>query len=377
MRGLEALGLDVVSLDTVGWAGLSRLARFVSSQVWATPSVVRMNAALVALAAKHRPDVVWIEKGTWVYPPVLRTLRRYARFLVHYNTDDVFGSAGRFRLARWGIPHFDLQLTTNRFNVQEFRSRFSVGTLRVGMGFDPALHRPPPPESAGLAPGAIVFLGHCEPHTEKYILALSSAGLPVRVWGGTWDRATTPGLRRIQPCSQDEYAPTIARAAVALCFLSRANRNESTGRSFEIPAIGGCMLAERTPEHEYLYREGAEAVFFSDAAELVRKARYLLDHQEERHRVARAGRARCLALDLSWGGHIAREWPLVERLLVGDRLRPGVDDAPFWPGFRAAEPFCGEPTETNDEAPGTAGSEVGSIVAPPAEFVGGKRAERA
>jgi hypothetical protein len=206
------------------------------------------------------------------------------------------------------------------------------------MGFDQDLHRPPTDSSGALAPGALVFIGHWEPHTEAYVLALRNAGLPLRIWGGAWHRAQALALRQYRPCSTDEYTPTIAAARVALCFLSRANRNESTGRSYEIPAIGTCMLAERTPEHEFLYRDGVDACFFSTAEELVRKARYLLDHPEERQKIAASGQARCNELDLSWKGHIAREWPLLERMLAGETLKDPSDDAPFWPGFRSGEP---------------------------------------
>jgi hypothetical protein len=339
LRGLESLGLDIAVLDTVNWAGSSRVAQVLSNRTWVTPTVLRMNRDLLAMAAKHRPDVVWIEKGTWVHPIVLRMLRRHARFLVHYNTDDLLGHANRFGLARLGIRRFDAHLTTNRFNVKEIKSRFGIKAMRVGMGFDQDLHRPPKTGAQGLAPGAIVFLGHCEPHTENYILALCDAGLTPRVWGGAWHRARTPAFRRFHPCALEEYTPTIASAAVALCFLSRANRNESTGRSFEIPAIGTCMLAERTAEHEFLYREGVDACFFASAEELVRKARYLLDHAEERRMIAASGQARCNQPDLSWKGHMTREWPLLERLLAGETPKHGVEDAPFWPGYRAGEPY--------------------------------------
>ena len=103
------------------------------------------------------------------------------------------------------------------------------------------------------------------------------AGLDVRVWGHNWGKARQAELRAVKPLPQGEYAAEIARARMALCSLSRWNRNESTGRSFEIPAIGTMMLAERTPEHDFIYGDGRGAVLFSAADELVRKARYYLE----------------------------------------------------------------------------------------------------
>jgi spore maturation protein CgeB len=40
--------------------------------------------------------------------------------------------------------------------------------------------------------------------------------------------------------------------------------------------MGGLMLSERTPELESFFKEGAEAVFFSNPEELLEKVNYIL-----------------------------------------------------------------------------------------------------
>lgn len=60
-------------------------------------------------------------------------------------------------------------------------------------------------------------------------------------------------------------------------------------RTFEIAAMGGCMLAEDTEEHrEILGADGECAMFFRNEREMVEKAKWLLGHPEERSRLARA-----------------------------------------------------------------------------------------
>ena len=60
-------------------------------------------------------------------------------------------------------------------------------------------------------------------------------------------------------------------------MLGKGNRDRHTTRSFEIPAIGGLLCAERTDEHRESFEEGMEAVFWNDAKECVDQCRRLLN----------------------------------------------------------------------------------------------------
>ena len=332
------MGLKIDCLDTTHWLPPGpRLLRSIVQRTYVHPSVRRMNLRLRALLRQTQYDVVWIEKGEWIYPWVLSSVRRQGCAVVHYNTDDILGRYDHFWLHRMGIRNYDLYLTTNRWNVAEIRERYGIKTVRAGMGFDPVFCHPI--DVSGLEALDVVFVGHWEPHTEDYIMALRNAGIDVQVWGYNWWKARNARLHRVKPLPYADYASTIARAKIALCSLSRWNRNESTGRSFEIPAISTMMLAEYTPEHEYIYSDGKGAVLFSNLSELVERARYYLSNPAARRAIATAGHALSKEPGHSWADHMRREWPIVERMLA----QPGSmsvedDDAPFWPGFRNGAP---------------------------------------
>jgi spore maturation protein CgeB len=106
-------------------------------------------------------------------------------------------------------------------------------------------------------------------------------GLPLSIWGDRWQKAPewpalAPHWRGPGQDDPEIYARIIQSAKISLGLLSKGNRDRHTTRSFEIPAIGGLLCAERTDEHCQSYKEGVEAVFWDDAEECIEQCRRLL-----------------------------------------------------------------------------------------------------
>jgi len=80
---------------------------------------------------------------------------------------------------------------------------------------------------------------------------------------------------------------------IALCFLAKIYPDQITYRTFEVPACGGFMLAQRTAEQLRFFAEGREAAYFSNQAEMLDKIRFYLDHVDLRKKIAAAGLRRC------------------------------------------------------------------------------------
>jgi spore maturation protein CgeB len=147
------------------------------------------------------------------------------------------------------------------------------------------------------------------------MVELARNGIQVRVFGPYWGRAPDvhPNLQTTDIfLAGEEYGRAVAATKINLCFLRKENRDLQTTRTMEIPACGAFMLAERTDEHLALFREGIEADFFSSNEELIRKAKYYLQHDDERVRIAAAGRARCLSS--GYDNHSRLGW-MIERVL--------------------------------------------------------------
>jgi spore maturation protein CgeB len=297
---LREAGAQVIELPVSRYFAPLRAAQ---EKLSLGPGLALAGAALVAACAREKPDAVLLWRTPWARPLTLWLARAAgARQIALYNNDDPFGpdrDRRIWRAYRRLIPHADLCLAYREVNLADYRA---AGARRVALlrsGFHPLRHRP-----LALAPTAdVVFVGHCEDDGRlDAVDALAQSGLQVRIFGTGWERFLRgrPGARYlpIQAALGESYVRVIASAKIALAFLSRRNRDEYTRRCFEIPAIGTLMLAPRTPTLLQLFREDAEAAFFSSPAELVAQAQRYCKDEPLRARVAAAGRARVLE-----GGH--------------------------------------------------------------------------
>jgi spore maturation protein CgeB len=123
--------------------------------------------------------------------------------------------------------------------------------------------------------------------------AFMRTGPPVALCGGYWEcyAATRPYALGIK--GVEELRGLTAAAKVNLCLVRRANRDGHVMRSFEIAAIGGCMLVEDTDDHRILFGSDREAVvFFKTADEAAERAQALIADAAERARLSASVRTR-------------------------------------------------------------------------------------
>lgn len=302
-EGLRLAGAEVIELPVLRFFGPGSLLRRAQTKLVRGPGVALANAALVAACARHKPDLVLAWRTPWLSPLAIHLARAAgAGRVVLFNNDDPFGPDRELRIwrsFRLSIPHADACFAYRAVNLDELRA---AGARRVGLlrsPFNPRRHHPLELslfERARFG-SEVVFVGHCEDDGRiESLEALAAAGLDLRLFGSGWEKHLRGRpLERLLPIKtvfDDDYLRALCGAKIALVFLSRRNRDQSTQRCFEIPAVGTLMLAPRTGELGSLFREGEEAEFFSSNEELVAKALRYVSDDAARSRLARAGQER-------------------------------------------------------------------------------------
>lgn len=337
-EALRRLGHDVVAVDAgATWRHASYLARQWGQLTSRGRRIDLLNASVIEAAERHRPQLVWAEKQEYLRPATLRRLGSGAAVTLHYNPDPYFSLAWkRTALADECLRSYDALVVTKRYELESYRAQNSGRVMYSPLGYDPIGHAPP---RTRIPRGSdVVFVGGWEPRRERLLANATRIAKSVKVWGYGWSVAQSSRLRplralrlgRLAPGQhvyfgarsaalssatgagegasgeiyEERYAEAVAGSRVALGFVREICPDEHTTRTFEIPAIGGFMLADRTNEHLELFEEGKEAEYFESDEEYSDKLRFYLANDDARDRIARAGHVRCMTSGYSYDDRI-------------------------------------------------------------------------
>lgn len=261
-----------------------------------------VDAALAKALQGRAFDLCHVDGGEWVTPTVIERLRRHARRVVNYNIDDPTGprDGPRFEAYRQAAPHYDLLVVVREENLPELQRLGAPRVMRVFRSADEVNHAPRRIGAVDALAWAseVLFLGSWFPERGPFLLDLVARGVPLTLRGPNWHKA--PEWDRLRAhwaggaLGGDDYAKALQCARVNLGLLSHDNRDSHTTRSLEIPSLGGLLCAERTAEHQAMYREGAEALFWADARECAEVCLAALADEGRRARIALAGHQRFL-----------------------------------------------------------------------------------
>lgn len=325
-EGLRRAGHDVRLVEGYERGPVPRGPRLLRALEWRLrdgPGTWRMNRSFVRQARRFRPDVVWAEMGKLIYAGSLRKIKQMGPYLINSYSDDFLDPMKKSRHYCRSIPWYDCIFAARPANVPEYEAYGAKCIGKFLKGFNPLLHYPVEldAEQKRTYGCDVVFAGHWEKERVEVFSKLAERIQAFKIWGAGW-RGTRipPSLKNVvqgRGAAGHEYRLAICGARIALQYPSRWARDTHSSRSFEIPACGTMMVAERTEEHLAIFEENKEAVYFSTPEEMVEKVIYYLDHEDEREAIAAGGRRRCLAAGYS--NHERAKVMLEEALRAGGR----------------------------------------------------------
>lgn len=247
-------------------AGLSRILKKVNSQFREKVS-------------SFKPDIVWVFKGMEIFPSSIRWVRQQNIPLANYNPDNPFIFSGKGSGNSYvtdALPLYDLHMTYNLGIQQELKEKFHIPTILLPFGFDLSqelFETCVRQEEIN----KVCFLGNPDGPRAAFINELAAEGLSIDVYGNNWkDFSRHERITVCPPVYGDEFWKILRRYRVQLNLMRIHNEDSHNMRSFEVPGVGGIMLAPSTTEHRLFFRDQEEVFLFSDVKDCVRQANALL-----------------------------------------------------------------------------------------------------
>jgi spore maturation protein CgeB len=247
----------------------------------------RFGTEVLEICATTQRNVVLTTGHAPLERRVVDRLHELGVKVINYSTDDPWNPAQRAEWFLSALPSYDAIFTPRHANLDNFRRCGVLAVHILPFAYDPQIHRPWPEDVPAGAPSDVLFVGGCDTDRLPVISALIEQGVQVAVFGRYWDRYsnTRPYWRGL--VGQDAIRAASATARICLCLVRRANRDGHAMRSFEAAAIGGCILAEDTPDHRELFGpENYSACYFKTNSDMVHQTKRLLADASARRRLS-------------------------------------------------------------------------------------------
>ncbi len=267
------------------------------------PTLWKINSDLVRKCKEIEPDLVFIYRGTHIYPSTIETVKKLGSKVFGYNNDDPFSSEYKgyeWRHYKASIPLYDWIFSYRWKNIEDYKA---LGYERVSLLRSYYLksnnyHIENLPKDDYKCD--VVFIGHFEDdRRDEAIKLLIENGIDVKLYGTEWENSKYYDFfinyqGEIKPIYK-EYNLALNSAKIALVFLSKLNNDTYTRRCFEIPVTKTMMMAEYTEDlAKNLFEEGREAEYFRDKEELLQKVQYYLKDEKKLQEIGNSGYKRVL-----------------------------------------------------------------------------------
>ena len=300
-------------LNSSSW--LLRLWRRLQNKFLVGSMITKINLLLIQKSLQFEPELIFIYRGTHIKKNTIQKIKKLipSCFIYGYNNDDPFSNAYPFWLWRHfikSIPFYDIVFAYRHSNLVDFKENGAKQVELLRSWYLPYLHKPLD-FSVRKNTNDCIFVGHYEKDGRAECLeSLTRIGINLQLAGpysglkdSGWDipvknSKILQSLLPISYLSGHQYVEAIRNSRMALCFLSKLNRDTYTRRCFEIPAIGTVLVSEYTDDLSTLFIEDKEAIFFRSKGELVNKVKYYLANPDLLENIRLQGMQRVIQ-----GGH--------------------------------------------------------------------------
>jgi len=289
-KTFKKLGYEAKHFKWDVYFDLKKTTHKIQNKFLIGPILRKINQDILSISHDFKPDLVFVYRGTHVYPKTIKEIKKSGAKVFGYNNDDPFSDRYKlldFRLwslYKKSIFEYDWIFSYRWKNIEDYKhiGYHKTSLLRSYYIKDRNFYIEDINKKYD-----VIFIGHFEDdgrdETIKYLL---DNDINIKLFGTFWHKSKYYNffinkMGNIESLYGEEYNITINQAKIALVFLSKLNNDTYTRRCFEIPATKTMMLSEYTDDlAKNLFVEGKEAEYFRDKNELLEKIKFYLKHEK-------------------------------------------------------------------------------------------------
>lgn len=254
-------------------------------------SLTSFSDQVVLSARKFRPTWVLTTGIAPLTVKSLETLRALGAQALNFLTDDPWN---RNHYPPWFLPTlplYEVIHTPRKANSEQLRMAGCRTVVYTPFAYCPTVHYPE--TQIGDMDRArfecdVFFAGGADRDRVSTIKALINSGCSVGLYGGYWNRFWDTRQHARGILSPAQIRSAVACSKIHLGLVRRTNRDGQSMRTYELAAMGACMVVEDTAEHRELFgREGTAVSYFANDEELVKKVQRLLGDEDLRKQLSR------------------------------------------------------------------------------------------
>ena len=254
--------------------------------------ITKINNYIVNVINKDwNYDLVWIDKGVFIKPEIIKKLRYESKIMVHFTPDPAF-AYHKSSLFYKSIKYYDACITTKSFELENYRKKNAKKVLYCTQGYDKNIHKAY--YNFNQKDKTVSFIGHFEKERGEIVQYIIDQGIDVHIAGIKWGsflkkNNKNPYLHYYGPgIFGIDYAKFISSSKFSLGLLSKWIPEKHTTRTFEIPACGTALITERTSDTIDIFKEN-EVLFFDKINKIPFIIKHLLTHEDQLQEISANG----------------------------------------------------------------------------------------
>lgn len=286
---LKVINIDIPLNDT---------NRFIKSFGWRYrkgPLINKINRFILnEIKDNWNYDIVWIDKGVFIKPEIIKKLKKYNNKVIHFTPDPAF-TYHQSSLFQAALPYYDFCLTTKSFEIEKYKNFRANNVIYCTQGFDARLHKPY--TSFFDKSFDVSFIGHFEKERAYLIQALIDSNIQVVLAGIKWQKFAIKNKKNSNLIYLGngvfgiEYAKLISNSYFSLGLLSNWIPEKHTTRTFEITACGTCLITPSNDEIRSFYSD-VEVLFYESIEEIPNLIHRHLQDKKKLQQITDAGSLR-------------------------------------------------------------------------------------